>query len=80
MQELDGATDITLGNKEMIKGRTAQAVHFYVPGTVLAPAFYTWWIDVDTGQVVQEAMVSRSHYMIQRYEWFAAPPRIVAPI
>ena len=29
----------------------AQVVHFFVPQTVLAPAFYTWWVDIETGQI-----------------------------
>jgi hypothetical protein len=80
VSEFDGATDFTLGNQEEIDGQMAQAVHFYVPGTVLAPAFYTWWVNVETGQIMQEAMISRSHYMIERFNWSAPPPAITAPV
>jgi copper transport protein len=78
--EFDGATDFTLGDQEEIDGQMTQAVHFYVPGTVLAPAFYTWWVNVATGQIMQEAMISRSHYMIERLNWSAPPPAVTAPV
>ena len=80
VEDFAGATRFALGNTEDIDGRTVQAIHFFVPEDVLAPAWYTWWIDLDTGLIVQEAMISRSHYMIQRYDWSAPPPEIVAPI
>ena len=80
LTELDGATDFQLGNVETMAGEQAQIVHFYVPShNSLAPAFYTWWIGTTSGNVLQEAMVSRSHYMIQTYDWSAPPPQIVAP-
>lgn len=79
VEELGGATDFSLGNQEEIDGQMTQAIHFYVPGTALAPAFYTWWVNLETGQIMQEAMVSRSHYMIQRFDWSAPPPEIVPP-
>ena len=78
--ELDGATEFQLGNIETMAGEQAQIVHFYVPShNSLAPAFYTWWIGTASGNVLQEAMVSRSHYMIQTYDWSAPPPQIIAP-
>ena len=80
VEELDGATNFTLGNVEEIDGREAQLLHFFVPGTVLAPAYYSWWIDIESGQILQEAMISRSHYMIKRYDWSAPPPEIVPPV
>lgn len=80
MRELDGATDFVLGNAQDLDGRHVQVIHFFVPGTYLAPAYYTWWINTETGAVEQVAMISRSHYMIRRYDWSAPPPPIVAPV
>jgi hypothetical protein len=80
IEELDGATQFELGNQEQIDGQTSQVIHFFVPGRILAPAFYTWWVNVETGQIMQEAMVSRSHYMIKRYDWSNQPAEIVPPI
>jgi copper transport protein len=80
IEELDGATQFELGNQEQIDGQTTQVIHFFVPGRILAPAFYTWWVNVETGQIMQEAMVSRSHYMIKRYDWSNRPVEIVPPI
>jgi copper transport protein len=78
--ELEGASDIRFGNVETVNGRSAQIIHFFVPERLLAPAFYTWWVDVETGQILQEAMISRSHYMIKRYDWSAPPPELVPPV
>ena len=80
VQEWDGATDFALGNQEQIGGQTAQALHFYVPQSVLAPAFYTLWVSTESGQILQEAMISRSHYMIERLDWSKPPAEIVPPI
>ena len=80
MQELDGATDFVFGNEVMLDGKTVQVIHFYVPGTILAPAYYTWWVNIETNQIEQIAMVSRSHYMIKRYDWSAPPEPLVPPV
>jgi hypothetical protein len=37
-------------------------------------------VSVETGELKQEAMVSRSHYMIKRYTDVNAPGEILAPI
>jgi copper transport protein len=81
VQEWNGATDFSLGNQEQIAGQTAQALHFYVPQSAgLAPAFYTLWVSTESGQILQEAMVSRSHYMIERLDWSKPPAEIVPPV
>ncbi len=80
VSELEGATDFVLGNQDIVNGQTTQVIHFYVPGTFLAPAYYTWWINIETGNIEQEAMISRSHYMIKTYDWSAPPPPLVAPV
>jgi copper transport protein len=78
--ELDGATDIQFGNVETVNDRPAQIIHFFVPERFLAPAYYTWWVDLETGQILREAMISRSHYMIKRYDWSAPPEKLVPPV
>jgi hypothetical protein len=80
MVEFEGATDFVLGNTEEINGATCQLVTFFVPGDTLAPAYYAWWINVETGKLEQEAMVSRSHYMIKHYDWSTEPPPIEPPV
>ena len=78
-REFDGATDFVLGNAGEVNGAVCQVVTFYVPGVNLAPAYYAWWINVETGQLEQESMVSRSHYMIKYYDWSTEPARVEAP-
>lgn len=80
MSEYEGATNFVLGNQEAIDGRLAQPIMFYVPATELAAAFYGWWIDVETGQIVKIAMISRNHYMNRVYDWSAKPAPITAPV
>jgi hypothetical protein len=79
VQELEGATDFVLGRRETLNGNPVQVIHFYVPGTYLAPAYYTWWVNTETGNVEQIAMISRSHYMIARYDWQSEPAPVVPP-
>ncbi|MDQ2683435.1 MAG: copper resistance protein CopC [Chloroflexota bacterium] len=80
MRELDGATDFRFGQPVTIDDRQLIVVHFFVPGSILAAAFYTWWIDPESGHVEQVAMVSTSHYMIRHYDWSAEPEPLVPPV
>jgi hypothetical protein len=81
MTQFDGATDFVLGNIEEVNGAPAQVVTFFVPGTdALAAAYYAWWINVETGRIEREAMVSRSHYMLKYYDWSTEPAPIVPPV
>jgi hypothetical protein len=80
MVEFEGASDFVLGNIEEVNGATCQLVTFFVPGDTLAPAYYAWWINVETGKLEQEAMVSRSHYMIKHYDWSTEPAPIEPPV
>jgi copper transport protein len=79
VQELEGATDFVLGRRETLNGNPVQVIHFYVPGTYLAPAYYSWWVNIETGNIEQIAMISRSHYMIARYDWQSEPAPVVPP-
>jgi hypothetical protein len=80
ISDLEGATDFHFGTVETVDGRPAQVIHFFVPERFLAPAYYTWWVDVETGQVLRQAMISRSHYMLKRYDWSAPPEKLVPPV
>lgn len=65
--DYDGATGFQLGRTTQINGRDAQVISFYVPGTALAPAWYSWWISPDTGEIMRLTMISRGHYMVRDY-------------
>ncbi len=76
-----GATDFGLGITEEIDGIQAQVIFFHAPASDRwVAAWYTWWIDPSTGNVLQEAMTSQLHYM--RYHFFAfdEPVLIEPPI
>ncbi len=76
----DGARDFQLGRRVLVGDKPAQVVTFYVPesDTQIA-AWYAWWIDEETGHLVNEAMVSRLHYMRWRFFDFNAPVDIPPP-
>ncbi|MER3439181.1 MAG: hypothetical protein C4346_17210, partial [Chloroflexota bacterium] len=79
-QTYAGATGFHLGITQEINGELAQVVTFYVPGSErYVPAWYAWWIGQSSGHVLQEAMVSRLHYMLYTYEGFDEPLPIAAP-
>jgi hypothetical protein len=76
----DGATDFQLGRRVMVNDKPAQIVTFYVPESdSQIAAWYSWWIDEETGHLVNEAMVSRLHYMRWRFYDFDQPVTIVPP-
>lgn len=79
--DYERATSFRLGGTETIEGEQAQIVTFYVPGTPqLAPAYYVWWVGVDSGHLLQVAMVSRAHYMNERYGNFDGSIEITPPV
>ncbi len=58
----------------MVNDKPAQVVTFYVPESdSQIAAWYAWWIDEETGHLVNETMVSRLHYMRWRYFDFDQP-------
>lgn len=75
----DGATNFQMGRQEEVDGVMTQVISFVVPGTTVATAYYTWWVDPATGQVLQETMVSRSHYMVYDYHNINQPLPIAPP-
>jgi hypothetical protein len=77
----EGATDFTLGKVVDINGRDTQIVSFHVPATdTLVAAWYTWWVDSETGYVVREAMISTLHYMVYEFGEFDQPVELEPPI
>lgn len=81
-EEYAGATGFRLGIVEPVGGEPSQVVTFVVPAQAdpyQAPAWYAWWVGLETGQLRREAMVSRNHYMLNEFRDFDAPLPIVPP-
>ncbi len=75
-----GATGITLGPVETVNGEEAQIVTFFVPATQFqSEAWFVWWVGVESGHVLREAMVARSHYMLIDYRDMNVPITILPP-
>lgn len=63
-----GATSIQMGIQEDLNGRSAQIVTFHVPALpTQSEAWYAFWIDTETGDILKLAMVANNHYMIWIY-------------
>lgn len=75
--DYQGATGFQLGIEENIGGRPSRIVTFFVPGEVYASAWYAWWVDVETGHILREAMVSRGHYMVKTFDGFSSAPPVM---
>lgn len=76
----EGATDFQWGRRVLVNDKPAQVVTFYVPESdSQIAAWYAWWIDEETGNLVNETMVSRLHYMRWRFFDFDQPVNIQAP-
>ncbi|MCO5223328.1 MAG: copper resistance protein CopC [Thermomicrobiales bacterium] len=76
----EGAQDFQLGRRVMVGDRIARVITFYVPETdSQIAAWYAWWIDEETGHLLNEAMVSRLHYMRWRFFDFNEPVRLLPP-
>jgi putative copper export protein/methionine-rich copper-binding protein CopC len=77
------ARDFRLGSEVEIDGSRVRVISFMTPEQseprTYVAAWYTWWVDVTSGQVVREAMVSNRHYMIYQYGDFNAPIVIDPP-
>lgn len=64
----EGATSVVFGITEEVGGREAQVVTFHVPTLpTQSEAWYAFWIDVETGDVLQLAMLAMNHYMVWEY-------------
>jgi hypothetical protein len=78
--EYAAATGFRLGSIEEVNGERAQIVTFYTPQTNLAPAYYAWWVSLETGELLKIAMVSRVHYMTQDFADFDGDVVIEPPV
>jgi putative copper export protein len=75
----EGATGFRLGATAQVGGRETQIVTFVVPGERIATAWYAWWVDLETGDLLRETMVSVGHYMLREFDSFDAVPPIALP-
>ncbi len=76
----DGATEFQWGRRVLVNDRPAQVVTFFVPASdSQIAAWYAWWIDEETGHLVNEVMISRLHYMRWRFFDFDQPVNIQPP-
>ena len=82
-EEYLGATGFTLLGEEMIDGERCRLLAFVVPELTeprrQTVAWYLWWVGEETGYVRQEAMVSRLHYMLNRFSDFDMPIDLAPP-
>ncbi len=82
-EEYEGATQFTVIGQEEVHGVPATIIGFLAP-EVMEPqrrtaAWYAWWIDPATGHLLREAMVSRSHYMLNVFSDYDVPLDLQPP-
>jgi hypothetical protein len=82
-EEYAGATGFTLLGEEINGGIDTQVLSFVVPEVVeprrQSAAWYVWWVDKATGNIIEEAMVSRVHYMHNTFSEFNGPLILTPP-
>lgn len=77
----EGATDFQWGRRVLVDNKPAQVITFYVPPSdSQIAAWYSWWIDEESGHLVNEVMISRMHYMRWRFYDFNMPVDIQPPV
>lgn len=75
-----GSTNFRLGLTQEIDGIEAQVITFYLPEqTSQSEAWFAWWIDPATGDVLRVAMTARLHYMTWTYTDIDEPFTIEPP-
>jgi hypothetical protein len=81
--EYAGATQFAILGEETIDGAPTQILSFLVPEATeprqQSAAWYLWWVDTASGHVRQEAMVSRFHYMLNKFSEFDVPVVLKPP-
>jgi len=82
-EEYFGATGFAILGEETIDGERCQLLAFVVP-ELSEPrrqtvAWYLWWVGEETGYVRRESMVSRLHYMRNRFSDFDVPIALSPP-
>ena len=76
-----GATDFQLGAEQTVDGVDYTIVTFHLPEqTTSAEAWFVWWIDPTSGDVVQINMISRMHYMTWLYRDINGDVVIAPPV
>ncbi|HEV2067003.1 MAG TPA: CopD family protein, partial [Thermomicrobiales bacterium] len=76
-----GATNIRLGTTQVVNGEEAQIITFRSPDRPdQSEAWFAWWVGKDSGDVLQVAMIARSHYMVWQYVDINADIRIDPPV
>lgn len=76
----ENAEYLRLGDVVPIDGRLTQIISFHTPNQPgQSEAWFTWWVDVGTGEVQRVAMVASSHYMVWTYLGFGDEVDITQP-
>lgn len=81
--EYEGATQFTVLGDDTVHDVQTTVISFLVP-EVTEPqrqtaAWYAWWIDPVTGHILREAMVSRTHYMLNVFSDYDVPLKLQPP-
>ncbi len=79
-EQYDGASNIQFGKPTEIDDQSVQIVTFSVDNERYVPAWYVWWINPETGELLREGMVSRNHYMTNTFSDYGAPITIEPPV
>ena len=58
---VDGYEQVQFGMSADIDGRACQLVAFHLPGTI--PAWFAFWIEVETASLRELFMLTVNHYM-----------------
>lgn len=75
-----GATGIQPAGTETIDGVETQVITFYLPPKGgQAEAWFTWWIEPESGNIVRMAMIAEMHFMIWDFYDIDAPVEISPP-
>ena len=75
-----GATGIQPAGTETIDGVETQVISFYLPQKGgQAEAWFVWWIEPESGNIVRMAMIAQMHFMIWDFYDIGAPVEIVPP-
>lgn len=73
---MDPSTAFQFGRREVVDGEMTQVLLFYNPSQ---PAWYAWWIGVDTGYLRRQAMVAAGHFMLTHFSAHNEPVSIEFP-
>jgi hypothetical protein len=75
-----GATGIQPAGTETVDGVKTQVITFYLPPKGgQAEAWFAWWVDPETGNLVRMAMIAQVHFMIWDFYDVNAPLTIEPP-